>query len=81
MRIFRNMDKFSYNLKASECMSLSIHTKDRIFYLDHLGKSLDLRIQRLRLRMKNTNRKSDKLAPDILENLPVKCKKNDILNS
>jgi hypothetical protein len=75
------MDKFSYNLKASECMSLSIQTKDQIFYLDHLGKSLDLRIQRLRLRMKNTNQKSDKLAPDILENLPVKCKKNDILNS
>ena len=34
------MDKFSYNLKASECMSLSIQTKDRIFYLENSTKKM-----------------------------------------
>ncbi len=55
------MDKLSYNLKVSECMPLCIQTKNRIFYLDYLGKtlksSLDIRIQQLRMRIENTDQK------------------------
>lgn len=65
------MDKSRDNFQPSECMPLAIQTKNIIFYLDYLN----MRIQQLRMRINNVYLTNHKLAPNILEIIPVKCKK------
>ena len=65
------MDKLRDNLQPYKGMPLAIQTKNIIFYLDYLSMG----IQQLRVRINNIYLTNHKLAPNILEIIPVKSKK------